>query len=279
MRLIAWMLVFFIMAQILGIFTGLTILSDINQNPYVEELVITTDAEEPSNALFFIMYILFGAVFMIALIRLLGKVPLVFVLMEFMLIATSSSIVFYAFLRLVLGYDVSTLVAVVMGLAFSGLKQLRPGFKNAAAIFATAGVGVIFGVSLGILPLIIFLVFLSIYDYLSVFMTKHMVELANFVVKKNLAFTVTAKAPPPKKGMKEQRIDLGTGDMIAPVMLEVSTLSISPVATAFVFVGAVVSLGLFLTLVWRSKMVLPALPPIVFGMIISLLIGFLAGFY
>lgn len=279
MRLIAWMLVFFIMAQVLGIFTGLTILSDINQNPYVEELVITSDAEEPSNALFFIAYILFGALFMITMIRLLGKVPLIFVLMEFMLIATSSSIVFYAFLRLVLGYDISTLVAIVMGLAFSGLKQLRPGLKNAAAIFATAGVGVIFGVSLGILPLIIFLVFLSVYDYLSVFMTKHMVELANFVVKKNLAFTVTAKAPPPKKGMKEQRIDLGTGDMIAPIMLEVSALSISPVATAFVFVGAVASLGLFLALVWRSKMVLPALPPIVFGMIISLLIGFLAGLY
>ena len=47
----------------------------------------------------------------------------------------------------------------------------------------------------------------------------------------------------------------------------------------FVFVGAVVSLGLFLTMVWKSKMVLPALPPIVFGMIISLLIGFLAGLY
>jgi presenilin-like A22 family membrane protease len=273
------MLVFFIMAQVLGIFTGLTILSDINKNPYVEELVITSNAEEPSNALFFIAYILFGAVFMIALIRLLGKVPLVFILMEFMLIATSSSIVFYAVLRLVLGYDVSTMVAIVMGLAFSGLKQLRPGFKNAAAIMATAGVGVIFGVSLGILPLIIFLVFLSVYDYLSVFMTKHMVELANFVVKKDLAFTVTARAPPPRKGMKEQRIDLGTGDMIAPVMLEVSALSISPVATAFVFVGAVVSLGLFLTLVWKSKMVLPALPPIVFGMIISLLLGFLIGLY
>lgn len=280
MRLIAWMLVFFITAQVLGIFTGLTILSDINQNPYVEELVITSDADAPSNALFFIAYILFGALFMILLIRYLGKIPLIFMLMEFMLISTASSIVFYAFLRLALGYDVSTLAAIVMGLAFSGLKILKPGLKNAAAILATAGVGVIFGISLGILPLIIFLVFLSVYDYLSVFMTKHMVELADFVVKKNLAFTVTARAPPPKKGMREQRIDLGTGDMIAPIMLEVSALaSVGPVATAFVFVGAVVSLGLFLTLVWRSKMVLPALPPIVFGMTISLLIGYLGGFF
>jgi presenilin-like A22 family membrane protease len=273
------MLTFFIAAQILGVFTGITILSDINRNPYVEELVITTDTEAPSNALFFIAYILFGAVFMIALIRFLGKFAIVFMVMEFMLISTASSIVFYSFLRLVMGYEISTAVAILMGLAFSGLKLVTPKLKNAAAIFATAGVGVIFGISLGILPLIIFLVFLSIYDYLSVFMTKHMVEMANFVVKKNLAFTVTARVPPAKKGQKEKRMDLGTGDMIAPVMLEVSALSFNPVATVFVFVGAVVSLAVFLMLVWRSKMVLPALPPIVFGMIISLLIGFLAGFY
>lgn len=278
-RLIAWILLFFIAAQLLGIFTGATILNDIDRNPYVQELVITTNTEEPSNALFFIGYILFAAVFMVALIRLLGKVPIVFMIMEFMLISTSSSIVFYSFLRLAMGYDVSTLAAVLMGLAFSALKIFRPGLKNAAAIMATAGVGVIFGISLGILPLIIFLVFLSIYDFLSVFMTKHMVELANFVVKKDLAFTVTAKAPPIRVGQKERRIDLGTGDMIAPIMLEVSTLSISPVATVFVFAGAVISLGLFLNIAWRSKMVLPALPPIVLGMVISLLIGYVGGFF
>jgi len=278
MRLLLSILSLFIIAQLLGIFTGLTVISDLNRNPYVEELVITQDADEPTNALFFIGYILFGAVLMIVLIRFFKKLGILFTLMEFMLIATSSSIVFYAFLRIVLGYEISTLIAILMGLAFSAVKWLRPQLKNSAAVLATAGVGVIFGISLGVLPLIIFLVFLSIYDYLSVFMTKHMVELANFVVKKDLAFTITARAPA-KKGKKEKRIDLGTGDIIAPIMLEVSALSFNPIATVFVFFGAIISLGVFLILVWRSKMVLPALPPIVSGMIISLLIGFLLGFY
>ncbi len=278
MRLLLSILALFIVAQLLGIFTGLTVISDLNRNPYVEELVITQDADEPANALFFIGYILFGAVLMIVLIRLFKKFGILFTLMEFMLISTSSSIVFYAFLRMVLGYEISTIIAVLMGLAFSAAKWLRPQLKNTAAVLATAGVGVIFGISLGVLPLIIFLVFLSIYDYLSVFMTKHMVELANFVVKKDLAFTITARAPA-KKGRKEKRIDLGTGDIIAPIMLEVSALSFNPVATVFVFFGAIISLGVFLTVVWRSRMVLPALPPIVSGMIISLLIGFLLGFY
>jgi presenilin-like A22 family membrane protease len=231
------------------------------------------------NALFFMGYILLGAVLMMVMIRCFGLSQLLFRAMEFFLIATSSSIVFYAFLRLVAGFEVSTLAGIVMGLVFSGSRMFLPGLKNAAAVFATAGVGVIFGVSLGLIPMLIFLIFLSIYDFLAVFTTKHMVELAEFVVKKDLAFTVTAKAPPIKPGGREQRIDLGTGDMIAPIMLEVATLQLSPVATLFVFAGAVMSLGLFLTLVWKKKMVLPALPPIVLGMMVSLALGFLLGLY
>ncbi len=273
------MLSFFIIAQALGIYTGTVIVRDVNSNPYVSGLVVTSDANEPMNALLFIGYILAGAVVMVFLIRKLGFIPLVFVAMEFMLIATSSSIVFYALMRNFLGYGESTLAGIVIALLFATAKHFRPQLKNAAAIMATAGVGVIFGISLGLFPLILFLILLSIYDFLSVFATKHMVEMANFIIKKDLAFTVTARAPPTKPGEKEQRIDLGTGDMIAPIMLEVSALTVSPVASAFVFVGAVLSLWLFLTLVWKKKMVLPALPPIVLGMIVFLLLGFLLKAY
>jgi len=273
------MLSFFIIAQALGIYTGTVIIRDVSENPYVSGLVVTSDANEPMNALLFIGYILAGAVVMVFLIRKLGFIPLVFVAMEFMLIATSSSIVFYALMRNFLGYGESTLAGIIIALLFATAKHFRPQLKNAAAIMATAGVGVIFGISLGLFPLILFLILLSIYDFLSVFATKHMVEMANFIIKKDLAFTVTARAPPTKPGEKEQRIDLGTGDMIAPIMLEVSALTVSPVASAFVFVGAVVSLGLFLTLVWKKKMVLPALPPIVLGMIVFLLLGFVLKAY
>ena len=281
MRLILTLLGFFIIAQLLGIYTGVMILLDITKNPYVSSLVVTGDVDNPLNAVFFILYILFGAVVMMLLIRFFKLHTIMFKLMEFMLISSSSSIVFYAFLRLVVGYEDSTLLGIVLGLVFSGLKLFFPTLKNTAAIFATAGAGVIFGVSLGLFPVILFLIFLAVYDYLSVFTTKHMVELANFVVQKDLVFTVTAKAPPPpgKPKEKEKRVDLGTGDLIAPIMMEISALTYNPVATIFVFVGAVVSMTLFLFLVWKKKMVLPALPPIVLGMIVGLLVGFLLGFY
>jgi presenilin-like A22 family membrane protease len=279
MKLIAWMLGFFILAQLLGIYVGAMITRDMALNPYVSGLVVTTDANDASNAAFFIVYILLGAAVMIALIRYFKAMGLLFKLMEFVLISTSSSIVFYAFLRLFLGYEASTLIAILIALAFSGARLFFPQMKNAAAIMATAGVGTIFGISMGLLPLILFLVLLSIYDFLSVFATKHMVEMAEFIVKKDMAFTVTARVPATKMGEKEQRIDLGTGDMIAPIMMEVSALRLSPVASCFILLGAAVSMGLFLSLVWKKKMVLPALPPVVLGMTVGLLIGFLLGFY
>ena len=76
-----------------------------------------------------------------------------------------------------------------------------------------------------------------------------------------------------------KRIDLGTGDLIAPVMLEVSILPYSPVAALFVMAGSFVAMALFLFFVWKKKLVLPALPPIVLGMVAGLIAGFVIGAY
>lgn len=279
MKMIGTILAFFMIAQVLGIFTGFIVLTDLYRNPYVSFLVITADSEQPVNALLFVLYILFGAVLMMVLVKFFSHHFFIFRILEFVLIAAASSIVFYAFLRLTAGYTISTFGGILLGLLFSTTKLAMHSLKNAAAIFATAGVGVVFGISLGIVPLIFFLIFLSIYDYISVFATKHMVELADFVVEKDLAFTVTAKTPPVRPGAKEKRIDLGTGDLIAPIMLEVSALSFSVAAAGLVFLGAMVSMSIFLALVWKKRTVLPALPPIVLGMVSGLLAGFILGFY
>jgi hypothetical protein len=105
-----------------------------------------------------------------------------------------------------------------------------------------------------------------------------MVEIADYVIKKDLAFTVTARTVVPET-KEVKRVDLGTGDLIAPIMLEVSIMPYSPLAALFIMAGAVTALALFLTYVWRKKLVLPALPPIVLGMVIGLLIAFAVGAY
>jgi len=269
MKLVLSLLLLFLLAQMLGIFTAVTILRDFEKNPYVSSMVVTGDSENPFNALFFIAYVLVSAVVVVFIIRRLKINHTLFRIAEFFLISTASSIVFYSFLRLVLDYEISTFGGMLMGVAFAGLKVFFPQLKNPAAIFATAGVGVVFGVSLGVIPILIFLTFLSIYDFLSVFVTKHMVEIANYVIKQDLAFTVTARTAEP--GEEVKRIDLGTGDLIAPIMLEVAMLPISPFAALFIMLGSMVSMAIFLIAVWKKKLVLPALPPIVIGMVVGLL--------
>lgn len=277
MRLLLKLVFLFMLAQLVGMFVGSTILADMTANPYVQSFVVTQDTQDPANALYFFVYILFGAVIIMLLMR-LKLAEIVFRLMEIMLVATSSSIVFYSVLRLAFDFELSMGIGILLGILLAIAKFFLPIFKNLATILATAGVGVIFGVSLGIVPVILFLVLLSIYDYIAVFKTKHMVEMAGFMVKQNLAFTITARETIPET-KKEARIDLGSGDMIAPIMLEVSVLPLAPFASFMVFLGASVALFLFLTFVFKKKMVLPALPPIALGMITFLVLGRLIGLY
>ena len=277
MKLFEQIMFFFVAVQIIGLFVGNIVVKDLTKNPYVNSLVVTNDINEPLNAGFFLAYVIFGAVAIMLLIKMNVLREMLFKILEFFMIAGSSSIVFYALLRLAFGYDISTTAGSIFGLAFSALKIYKPQLKNLAAIVSTAGVGVVFGISMGIMPMIIFLALLAIYDFVAVFLTKHMVEMANFVVKNDLAFTVTAREPGKTKDEKERRVDLGTGDLVAPVMMEVSLLSINPLASGVVFVGAIISTGIFIWLVKDKKVVLPALPPIVIGMLLSFAVGKMFG--
>lgn len=255
----------FIITNLLGIFCGTVINNDIYQNPYVHGLVSQSD--DFSSAFLYLGLTLFGAVVMILLIRYLKIYDLIFKIIEFTLISSASSIVVYSFSRLFLDYSSSMILGVIVGLMLATIKLKFAQVKNLSAILASAGVGAVFGVTLGPLSAVLFLILLSIYDYISVFKTKHMVEMADFVIEKDLAFTVTAQE-------EHKRLDLGTGDLIAPIMLAVSALKISISLTYFVLAGSILSLAIFIWLVWKNKTTLPALPPIAFGALLSLLVGF-----
>ncbi|MBI5051589.1 hypothetical protein HZC08_02405 [Candidatus Micrarchaeota archaeon] len=198
-----------------------------------------------------------------------------FRVIEFLMISVSSSIVFYSLIRVFYGFELSMFVGVVAGIGLAIVKLLEERAKNVAAVLATAGVGAIFGSSLGVYVSLLFLVLLSIYDYIAVFKTKHMVEMANYMVKNELAFTVTARRYIPER-KKEARIDLGTGDLIAPIFVAVSSFELGHYAPVFVVAGSTITLIVFLRLALKGKVVLPALPPLALGCIISLLVWYAA---
>ncbi len=277
LHLFAKIILLFTLAQLIGLYAANQIIKDMNTNPYVKAFVVTNDTQDPLNAVYFFVYIIVGALLFILLMKLYFA-ELLFKLIEFMLIAISSSIVFYSFFRLFMEYDNSMIAGIALGLLLGFAKFFLQVLKNPATILAAAGAGIIFGISLGPIPVILFLVFLSIYDYLAVFKTGHMVKMADFITKQNLSFTITAAEVIPET-KKESRIDLGSGDMLAPIMFEVSALQVSLAASLLVFAGAVLSLSAFLLLALKNRIVLPALPPLAAGMILFFVIGLIIGLY
>lgn len=282
MNLLYRILLFFVLAQFLGLFTASVIIKDIRVNPYVQQFVITEDSEDVFNAVYFFVFVIIGAVAIMAIIR-FYQGALLFRLLELLMISSASSIVFYAFFRLFYGFEDSMASGIILGMLFAIAKFFLPSLKNAAAIMATAGVGVIFGISLGILPVVIMLLLLSVYDFIAVFKTRHMVKMAEVLIKNNLAFTVSAsirEGQPRFTGEGERnRIDLGTGDIVAPVMFEVSALALSPLASLFIFMGACIALVALMYFAMRKKVILPALPPISLGMVAFFVLGRLLGVY
>lgn len=289
---------FFAITQIIGIFTGSVLLSKSLVYEEINELsvaptFITSDQNSPLNALVFLLYVVLGAILIIILSRFYQGL-LLYKIIELTVLSAASAITFFAFL-LWIGMSVfnALLLGSITGFALATLKFYRPEFQNLAAIISSAGVGALFGFSLGFIPILIFVVLLSLYDYIAVFKTKHMLVLAKELSSRQLSFSVTAKSIPPKlkkEKMKDyiervekegERIDLGTGDLAVPVMLSVSSLEIghnAPIYAISVAGGATISLIVLLYFLSRKRVVLPALPPLSLGGLTFLLIARLLGF-
>jgi len=286
---------FFALTQVLGIFTGVVLIQAAAANEELRELSVAPMApNDPMNAVVFLVYILFGAA-MVILAAKLFKGRTFFRLLELVVITSSSSVVFFAIAMALGGLDVVTalLVGGIFGVALAAVKFFWDDMKNAAAIISSAGVAALFGFSLGFLPTTLFIILLSIYDYIAVFKTKHMIEMARELSTRQLSFAVTAKQLPDRKpnekrevyvdrAMREgERLDLGTGDLSVPAMISVSAYSLGPNGLIYalaIATGSTISIYLLLKFVAKQRVFLPALPPICLGGMLAFLLVKLAGF-
>jgi len=103
-----------------------------------------------------------------------------------------------------------------------------------------AGAAAIFGVSLSVLPVVLLLIALAIYDAIAVYHTRHMLTLAEGVLPMHLPVMLVV---PAKRGFSLRRMEsvgakganggreayfLGLGDAVMPAMLVVSAAVFSP---------------------------------------------------
>jgi len=282
-KLLTQLVAIFIATQLIGLFVGIELVKEKSAGE-IQPGIITKDTEDPINSIALIAYILVFTGVLLILIKYLKKwIGYIFKILELIVIFSTSIIVFSVFF-LIFAPQTSALVPfalsillVVSRIAFRKSIWL----KNVSSIIAVAGVGALIGVTLGIIPVILFLVALSVYDLIAVFYTKHMVVLAKAIVPQNLSFTYAFPT-------KEHTFELGTGDMVIPLTFAVSVLDLTSKqlvypaslgAPILVLTGSLV--GLILTLEYSSKHIgkaLPALPPQTIIMILMLGISALLGF-
>ncbi len=160
--------------------------------------------------------------------------------------------------------------------------------KNISAVISVVGIGAMIGYSLGFVPSLLIAILLSVYDYVAVFITKHMVLFANETVSKDLSLMISiGKKDLTKKSAKSKlktklkkpvdlkympNINLGTGDLVLPIILSVSSYPIFGFFGSISLIFGSLAGLLFLLYERKKQIVLPALPAICFGAIFSLLI-------
>ena len=170
-------------------------------------------------------------------------------------------------------------------LIFLLLKRPSVLIHNICIILGIAGVGAILGLRISPETMVIFLIIFSIYDFIAVYKTKHMITMAKEMVEHRaiLALIVPPKISGFKGNMKEVKaggkfLILGGGDIAFPLMLCSSLISrnvfSSLIVAVFSIIGFLFSFFIFIN--QKERKPIPALPPIalfcILGYLITLII-------
>jgi len=172
---------------------------------------------------------------------------------------------------------------IAMGiLVFLWFKIPRVFLHDFVVILGMAGAGSLLG--LGFTPefVIVFLAIFSLYDFIAVYKTKHMIKMAKDMMERKaiLGLVIPLRASDFLEDLKEVQLGgrfliLGGGDVVFPLLLAVSTLSDglfnALVVVLFALAGLFLSFWLFA--VQKTREPIPALPPIALASVIGYLIA------
>ena len=193
--------------------------------------------------------------------------------------------------------DIANIVVFVLSILATALLYKFPEWYviDALGILIGAGVASIFGVSLDVLPVVILLILLAVYDAISVYKTKHMITLAEGVIdlKTPILFVI------PKRrdysfikdgigklgdGGERAAFIIGMGDLIMPSILVVSANvflkgaklgGLINLAALGAIIGSLAGLCVLLHFVMSGKPQ-AGLPPLNGGTILGFLVGLAA---
>jgi presenilin-like A22 family membrane protease len=260
--------------------------------------------ENPNDPLIPIIYILVMVLFTFAVLYIIKKhrenvVRLIF-------LGAVAFTIFYVLLVTMFLVDTG-LIALIVSIAITAVityylvKKPEWYVIDSAGLLVAIGVIGIFGISLQILPVMILLIVLAVYDAISVYGTKHMVALADGVTQMRLPILLVIpkkreysylKQKPLKQQLEEggerEAMFMGLGDIIIPGVLMASAFNFLPedsfggvsgnlVVALGTIVGSVVGFALLMRYVLKGNPQ-AGLPLLNGGAIIGYLISYLIVF-
>jgi len=187
------------------------------------------DPEDTSNVIVWFAIILIFTGFIFLVIKLNKK----WLIQAIILISVGWTLlyVFYALFSVFLPYEINLALTIIFSMGLTVLLYKFPEWYviNITGVILGAGSASIFGISLDIVPTLLLLVVLLIYDYIAVYQTKHMVALAEGVMDLRLPILLVI----PKHwnySFRSEKFDkedreaffMGLGDAVMPTLLVVS---------------------------------------------------------
>ncbi|MDD2614155.1 MAG: presenilin family intramembrane aspartyl protease [Methanosarcina sp.] len=195
------------------------------------EMQAFEDPTQVSNSIYYVIMILVFTLFV--LLALKKNIKWVISLFIYLAIITTLYYVFFALFTLfpaLSGFEAVASFVLSAGITVLLYKYPEWYIVDIAGICIAAGVSALIGISLSVIPVIILLLLLAIYDAISVYKTKHMITMAEgimdlklpilFVIPKNLNYSFLQEDF--KSGEKREAFFMGLGDAVMPTLLVVS---------------------------------------------------------
>ncbi|MCL4365428.1 presenilin family intramembrane aspartyl protease [Candidatus Marsarchaeota archaeon] len=251
------------------------------------------------SALIYTLYILASAAVILIIFR-FYKGKIAFVLLEAFVVFISTTFLIWIVFSTALpaaGFYHTAVAAAVITIILIIAKNKKPWLRNLLAVTSSMGVGILIGFN-GFALAYALMLFIAIYDYIAVFVTKHMITLAKEISSRNLAFLIgsndveaipqkylsskdirqfrketkvqNVKDPVIKRLIREgiiptvSQVQLGSGDLAIPLMVAVSAFVsfLSYSAAVSVVIGSAFGMVFTMYLLKRYRVALPAIPPL-----------------
>jgi presenilin-like A22 family membrane protease len=266
-------LLMFLLVQIFGLFAALEL---IKKGIVVYVPAATKYSSESSLILNFVFAFLIATVMLVILLRYFKRSAGLF------------KIIFAFSLFIGIDFIFQSLVsepwALILALFFISLYFLfsKVWLHDLAIIIGIAGISIWLGFGFTSRAMIAILIIISIYDFIAVYKTKHMVSMFRNLSAEGVYFStvIPEKMAQMKTNMADVRPEkgfmfLGTGDMAFPLMFAVSALPLGFKSSIGIIIGSAIGVAavhlFFVSQKERKPM--PALPPIAAGAIVGFLVS------